>query len=45
MALIEDENDPVLKMIFVTKRNEDETLLQIREYPSFKVLYELRVTI
>ena len=51
-VLLEDEGDSVLKMMMVTQRfglsdgsgdKKVSTLLQIREYPSFNVLYELEV--
>jgi hypothetical protein len=51
-VLLEDEGDSVLKMMMVTQRfgqsdgsgdKNVRTFLQIREYPSFNVLYELGV--
>ena len=55
LVLLEDEGDSVVKMMMVTQRQTKvendsldnrhvETLLQIREFPSFKVLYELQVS-
>ena len=48
LALIEDENDPILKMLMIVTRSKGktafETLLQIREFPKFELLYELKVT-
>ena len=48
LALIEDENDPVLKLFLVVERcskldDNVDTFLQIIEYPSFEILYELKV--
>ena len=49
LALIEDENDPVLKLFLTVERcstkldDNVETFLQIVEYPSFEILYELKV--
>ena len=48
LALIEDENDPILKMLMIITRSKGkmafETFLQIREFPKFELLYELKVT-
>lgn len=50
LALIEDEGDVSVKLMMITQRptfgletSSKETLLQIRDYPSFCVLYELTV--
>ena len=43
MVLLEDEGDPVLKLIMVTSRKDD-NFLQIREFPTFHTLYELKVS-
>ena len=42
LVLLEDDGDRFLKLMMVSER-DNETLLSIREYPSFKVLYELQV--
>ena len=42
LVLLEDDGDRFLKLMMVSERG-NETLLSIREYPSFKVLYELQV--
>ena len=49
-VLLEDEGDTVLKLMMVTERQSAidesaETLLTIREYPSFNVLFELQVNL
>ena len=49
LAFIEDENDPVLKLFLIVERcnskldDNFDTFLQIIEYPSMEILYELKV--
>jgi hypothetical protein len=48
-VLLEDEGDSVVKMMMITQRQTNvdvdvRTLLQIREFPSFNVLYELEAS-
>merc|ERR1719376_1339986 len=42
MSLMEDDGDSHLKLMLLTKR-EGQTFFQIRSYPSFAMLYELKV--
>ena len=48
IVLIEDENDPILKLLMVVESTKDkiagETFLQIVQYPNFDLLYRLKVT-
>ncbi len=43
-VLLEDEADPILKLIMVTEKSAGEFFLQIREFPTFNTLYELKVS-
>ena len=48
IVLIEDENDPILKLLMVVQstngKTAGETFLQIVQYPNFDLLYRLKVT-